>query len=129
MLANDLVLDNSSGTDITYRLVNNDQSGSRRIDIATDLRSPSLLNIRHSETGKGSSAVDRHLVQFIKTVQSSSGPVLLTVNCTVAVPRAAEVTPTMVKDILMNMMDFLSDGALSTLATSANIDALLRGES
>lgn len=37
-LANDLVLDDVSGDDVTYRLINQDASGTRRIDLATTLQ-------------------------------------------------------------------------------------------
>lgn len=130
MFASDLVLDDQSGDDITYRLTSQDGSGSRRIDVSTNLTSPAFLNIRHSVTGKGADAVDRHLVQFVRTVQTSAGKALtLTTNFTVAVPRDPAVTIQMVKDQITNLVDLLSDGAIASLATMANVESLLRGES
>jgi hypothetical protein len=126
----DIVLDDVSGDDITYRLKGRDANGSSRIDIATNLAEPALLAIRHQVSGKGVDAVDRHLIQFTRTKNDSNGiPRTLTVNLTVAVPRNAVITSTIVKDQIMNLLDLMSDGALTSLATSANIDSLLRGES
>jgi len=128
-LANDLVLDDVSGDDVTYRLINQDATGARRIDLATTLQSPGMFTIKHSLTGKGVQAVDRHLVQISRTIQTSSGPVAAVFNFTMAIPRAAEVTPTVVKDAVANLVDFLADGQITSLATTANLEALMRGES
>lgn len=126
----DIVLDDVSGDDVTYRLVTRDGNGSRRIDIATDLTQPAHLAIRHSVAGSGADAVDRHLVQFTRTLNDSGGtPRTLTVNLTIAVPRNAVITSTIVKDQLANLVDLLSDGAITTLASTNNISSLLRGES
>lgn len=126
----DLVLDDVSGDDVTYRLVSRDGSGSKRIDIATDLSQPAHCSIRHSVAGSGANAVDRHLVQFTRTLNDSAGvPRTLTVNLTVAVPRNAIITVAIVKDQICNLLDLLSDGAVASLASSNNISSLLRGES
>lgn len=129
MFANDLVLDGASGADTTYRLQSYDgNGGSRRIDTATTLAAPSVLTIKHSTSGKGTAAIDRHLVQIQKTITGSQGPVTLTCNFTVAVPRDVAVTPTIVKDAIVNIVDLLTDGQIASVATTANIDSLLRGE-
>lgn len=126
----DIVLDDASGDDVTYRLTSSDANGTKRIDIATTLAAPAFLAIRHSQAGKGADTVDRHLVQFTRTLVDSNGlPRTLTVNLTIAVPRNAVITSQIVKDQIMNLLDLMSDGALTTLATSANIDSLLRNES
>lgn len=126
----DLVLDDVSGDDVTYRLVSRDGNGSRRIDIATNLAQPAHLAIRHSVNGSGASAIDRHLVQFTRTLNDAAGiPRTLTVNLTVAVPRNAIITDQIVKDQLANLVDLVTDGAVASLATTNNISSLLRGES
>jgi hypothetical protein len=128
--SSDLVLDDASGDDITYRLTGTTANGSKRIDIATTLAAPAFLNINHAVSGKGADAVDRHLVQFQRTIVDSAGtPRTLTVNFTVAAPRSSAITSTVIKDQINNLLDLMSDGALTTLATSNNIDSLLRGES
>lgn len=126
----DLVLDDVSGDDVTYRLVSTDAGGSKRIDIATNLTAPAFLAIRHSTSGKGADAVDRHLVQFTRTVADSEGtPRTLTVNFTLAVPRSSVITATIIEDQVANLLDLLMSGGLTTLASVANIESLLRGES
>jgi len=131
MFASDLVLDDADGTDVTYRLRSQDATGSIRIDTATDLRSPGLLTIRHSVAGKGADAVDRHLASITRTLVDTTGKqVTLTVNFTLAVPRNSVVTNQIVYDAVANMLDFLSDGALTTaLSDTDAIQSLLRGES
>lgn len=131
MFASDLVLDDADGTDVTYRLRSQDATGSVRIDTATDLRAPGLLTIRHSVTGKGSDAIDRHLVSLTRNIVDATGKLnVLTVNFTLAVPRNSAVTNQIVYDAVANMLDFLSDGALTTaLSDTDAIQSLLRGES
>jgi len=126
----DLVLDDVSGDDVTYRLTSRDGSGSKRIDVATTLSEPAFLSIRHSASGKGSDIVDRHLVQFTRTKNDSNGtPRTLTLNLTVAVPRNSAITSTIINDQIMNLLDLMASGGLASLASTANIDSLLRGES
>lgn len=129
MLANDIVLDKADGTDVTYRMVSQDTTGTRRIDIASTLALPATLVIKHSTSGKTPLLVDRHLVQVNKTVASALGSVPITANFTLTVPRDAAVTSTIVHDVVSNLLDFLDDGLLTGFASTANIDAILRGES
>jgi len=129
MLANDLVLDNAGGADVTFRLVSQDGAGSRRIDIASTLALPSALVIKHSTTGKSPNVVDRHLIQLNKTVPTALGSVTMNANFTLTIPRDAAVTSAIVHDVISNMLDFLSDGGLTGFASTANVDAVLRGES
>lgn len=129
MLANDLTLDKADGTDVVFRLVSQDQSGTRRIDIASSLALPATLVIKHSTTGKSPNVVDRHLVQLNKTVPTALGSVTLNANFTLTVPRDSAVTSVIVHDVVSNMLDFLSDSALTGFPATANVDAILRGES
>lgn len=126
----DITLDDASGDDVVYRLVSQDTQGTRRIDVATTLAAPAYLAMKHSTAGKSGDMVDRHLVQFNRTLVDTNGvPRTLTVNLTLAVPRSSIITSQIVKDQVMNLLDLMSDGALTSLATSANIDSILRGES
>lgn len=129
MLANDITLDKKDGTDVIYRLVSSSPDGSRRIDVASNLALPATLVIKHSVTGKSPALVDRHLIQLNKSVTSTTGIATLNCNLTVTVPRDVAVTPTTVYDVICNLIDLLTDGATTGLATTANIDAILRGES
>jgi hypothetical protein len=130
MLANDIVLDKTDGTDVTFRLVNSTSDGSRRIDIASTLALPATLVIKHSTSGKPPNLIDRHLVQVNKTVATATGVAVVTGNLTFSVPRDVAVTSTIVHDVITHLIDLLTDGALITgLAVTVNIDSLLRGES
>ena len=129
MLANDITLDKKDGTDVVFRMVSQDQNGTRRIDIASTLALPSVLVIKHSVSGKAPNIVDRHLIQLNKTVATALGTVPLSANFTLAVPRDIAVTSAMVYDVVSHIVDFLTDGTQTGLAVTANIDAILRGES
>jgi len=128
--SDDLVLDDADGTDITYRLTSRDGNGSKRIDIATDLRNPGLLRISHSVSGKGADAIDRHLVQLTRTLTNTVGiQRTLTANFTLAVPRDTVITNQIVYDAVANILDLLSDGGLTTaLSDTDAVQSLLRGE-
>jgi hypothetical protein len=129
MLSSDITLDKKDGTDVVFRLVNSSADGSRRIDVASSLALPNTLVIKHTQSGKAPNIIDRHLVQLNKAVATSTGSVVLNCNFTIAVPRDVAVTPTMVYDVICHIVDLLQDGAVTGLATTANIDSLLRGES
>ena len=129
VLANDLTLDRADGTDVVFRMVSQSPDATRRIDIASTLALPTVLIIKHSTSGKLPNVVDRHLVQVNKTVPTTSGTSTVNCNFTVTVPRDVAVTPTVVHDVISNVIDFLTDLSSTGLATTANIDALLRGES
>lgn len=124
-----LTLDDASGDDVTYVLTKTNGDGTTRIDSAASLALPSVLNIKHSVAGSGVNAVDRHLVQIAKTVSATPANVQVIANFTLAVPRNIAVTAEMVYDVIANVMDFLQSGGFTTLASTTNIDALLRGES
>jgi hypothetical protein len=130
LFAADIVLDDVSGDDATYRLVSSEKDGSKRIDIATSLASPAHLAIRHSVSGSAGNSVDRHLVQFTRTFQDDLGkPLTVTTNFTLAVPRNVAITAGDVADEVARLIDFLSSGGVATLASTVNIESLLRGES
>jgi hypothetical protein len=130
MFTDDLALDDKSGDDVTYRLFRSDAQGTSRIDIATTLTQPALMQIKHSTSKSGSVTIDRHLVQFARTLVDSNGvPVTLVVNFTLAVPRSTVITSQIVYDQVVNLADFLTDGQLASVSATTNLDALLRGES
>lgn len=127
--ADTLTLDDASGDDVSYSKIAPLGGGSRRIDTATTAAAPAILAVKHSASGKGVDTIDRHLVSFTRTVADSNGvPRTLTVNFTVAVPRNAAITSQMIYDQVSNMVDFIMSGGFTTMASTANIDALLRGE-
>lgn len=124
-----LTLDDMSGDDIAYVLTKTAADGTTRIDDQTTLSLPGLLNIKHSTSGNNGQAVDRHLVQISRSVSATPANVAVVANFTLAVPRNVAVTNQIIYDVVSNILDFLMSGGLTTLASTTNIDALLRGES
>jgi hypothetical protein len=98
------------------------------MDQASTLAEPAVLRIKHSVTGKGSAAVDRHLVQIARTEADSSSSATAIVNMTLTVPRSSLITNQIVYDMVANLLDFVMAGGLSTLTTT-NIAKLLLNES
>jgi len=129
--ANDLVLDDASGDDITFTLVQTgDRTGNSRHDISSTISTPRVLNIKHTQSGNlKDGIVDRHLVQILHTVDGGSGPKQVSVNFTVTVPRDPAVTQGIVHDDVAIIVDLLTDGALVNPMTAVNLARLLRGES
>jgi hypothetical protein len=129
MLSNDLTLKNAGGTDVVYRLVSQDQAGTRRIDIASTQALPATIAIKHSVSGKPPLLVDRHLVQLNKAIATATGTTTVNANFTLTVPRDVAVTQTHLRDIVSNLLDLLTDGTYTGTATTPTLDAILRGES
>jgi len=88
-----------------------------------------VLRIKHSTTGKGLDAVDRHLVQIARTEASDGSSATAIANFTITVPRSSLITNQIVKDMVANVLDFLSDGALTTPWSATNVNKLLLNES
>lgn len=131
MFTDNLVLDDASGDEVTYSLIlNGSGDGSKRIDIASTLSEPGILQIKHSVAGAGPNAIDRHLVQISRTLVSAGVPRTLVVNFTIAAPRDVVITNQLVFDTVSNMVDFLSDGSFSSsgIGGTTNLVSLLRGE-
>lgn len=130
-LASDLVLDDADGTDVTYRKTASLSNGSEWIDVATNLTEPGRMKILHSSNGKGSDVVDRHLVSFSRTLVDATGsPRTVTLNFTMSVPRSTVITGQIVYDAVGNLVDLLSNQALTTaLSDTTAIAQILRGES
>lgn len=129
MLSSDLTLKSATGSDVIYRLISQDSTGTRRIDIASTLALPAVLSIKHSVSGKSPNVTDRHLIQLNKTVATATGTTILTVNFTLTVPRDVAVTPAILHDAVSSILDLLTDGTYTGTATTPTLDAILRGES
>jgi len=125
-------LDDASGDATTYALISRDGTGTVRRNTATTNSEPGLMAIRHSASGKKMDVIDRHLVQFSKTVTDDGGiPRTATVNLSFIVPRHDAITDEMVIDIASNAIDFVSGGGFgdSGITSTATLVQLLRGES
>lgn len=130
MLTQNLVLDNAEGTDVTFNLQAYLPDGARRIDITSTPTEPRLLEIRHSTSGKGSSAVDRHLISSSVTKRNGAGvPQKGVVNLTFTVPQDVIITQSDIKNALAAILDVIFDGTMTSYTSTTNLSAILRGES
>jgi len=127
------VLDARDGSDQTFALIGEDQTGSKRIDTASTLTEPRTLVVKHSTSGTGTAAIDRHLIQSSVTKINSSGVARTgTVNLTIAMPRDTVVTAALIEDCIANIVSLICNHAFSATTGFTNttvIDQLLRGES
>jgi hypothetical protein len=123
-----LTMDDASGDDVVYNLTSTGQTGTTRLDAATTLAAPGVMKIAHSTSGKGKTAVDRHLVQMTRTFVDSTSEATLVVNFTLQVPRSTLITEQVIYDQVSNLLDFLAAGGIATVTTT-NIQKLIRGES
>lgn len=131
MLTNNLTLDGATGTEVTYNLISQDSTGTRRVDTASTLAEPSVLQIKHSVQGSGADAVDRHLISLSANKLSSGKPRAAVINFTAAVPRDSVITSAIVLDLIAQLVDLITDGGFSGsgFAGTTNLTAFLRGES
>lgn len=126
-----LTLDDASGDATTYVLLSQDATGTRRLNSASTSAEPSALVIKHSSSGSGVNAVDRHLVQFsITKLDANDIPRSGIVNFTLAVPRATVITSAMIIDLVSNLIDLIADGGFSDTGIGGTValTQLLRGE-
>lgn len=123
-LASNIVLNDGQTTPVahTFSATKVAPDGTERIDTATTIVEPSLFVIKHSPSGKGATVSDRHLCQLSLTKKDALGvSQTLVTNLTVAVPRNVVITRAMINDHLAYVKNFI--------ATSTNVDAILRNES
>lgn len=129
MFANDLVLDAVDGTDVTYRLIKNAPEGTIRVDLTSSPADTTNFQIRHSVSGKGSAAVDRHTVTIARNYDTGTAIANKFVSFTLGGNRNTALTNADLYDLACNLIDFIASGAITTLASTANLEALVRGES
>jgi hypothetical protein len=133
MLTANLSLDDATGDEVAFNLQAYLPDGARRIDITTTPTEPRLLEIKHSQSGKGAAIVDRHLISASKVVDdaTSGGPKKAVVNFTISLPRTASLVAADVHDLIAVIIDLVSDGGFSGsgLAGTTNVASILRGES
>jgi hypothetical protein len=102
--------------------------------VATEgtLAEPIEMKISHSTSGKGEAIVDRHLVQFTRTVVDAVGvPRVAIVNFTIAMPRST--VSGLDAGLLTNALwEFIRDAGGNETADAVDTDKLaqlMRGES
>lgn len=110
-------------SEVTWSVIKSTNDGKVRMNVATDLSTPELMTIRHSQSGKGPSAVDRHNIVISRTEKDSETGQLSTasVSVTYTVPRSGLFTQTEVERLNTMIQE--------TIAEGTNLARLLRGES
>jgi hypothetical protein len=132
-LSSTQTLKDRTNADRTFLETSRDGQGASRLDSATTLAEPARLEIKHSTSGKGSAAVDRHLIQVTRTkLNSTTGePVRSSINLTINVPRDSTITSNMIEDDISALIRFIAGTNYDPTADYSNTTllALMRGES
>jgi len=131
-LSDSLTLENAFNTNNTFSRTKSSPDG-EWVDTASTPAEPRGLKVKHQVSGKGSNAVDRHLIQVYKTkVSTTDGqPKTAVVNITMNLPRDAILSSTDVYNLFMNAVELIAAsqfGPLITALTLTNFDKILRGE-
>jgi hypothetical protein len=119
----DITLTGTAAATYTYSQISLEGAKSIRKDSTRDLGTPRSMVISHSVSGKGMTAVDRHLVRLNLVEEDTGSEEIATVGSSVYVvieaPRRI-VTSAMLQDQVDQMVDFLT--------TEGNLDKLLNSE-
>lgn len=121
MLSDNITLADASAANKTFNLVSQTGSERKRFDIASTLSAPRTMLVRHAVTGTGTDKSDRHSVSFQKiAVGADANPKTILASFSLVIPQDTSVAA-QIDDLVAFVKNFL--------ATSANIDAIKRGES
>lgn len=108
MLTQNLALDSSTGTEATFNLQSYATDGAVRIDVASDNSRSQFLEVRHTASGKGVAAIDRHLISAYAVELDGAGvPYKATVNLTIAKPRNAVFSTVEIADLVSYIVDLI----------------------
>jgi hypothetical protein len=132
MLTQNLTLDDASGDAVSYNLQAYLPDGARRINVSTTPTEPRVLEIKHTQSGKGSAVVDRHLVSASLTKRDAAGaPQKGIVNLTFSIPQSTAISNTDILDLFAAIVDLCADGGFgdSGFTGTTNATAIFRGES
>lgn len=131
-LSDTLSLENAFNAANSFVKTSQDANGSNYIDSASTASEPRGLKFKHSVQGKGTTAIDKHLIQaFYTKLDTEQVDHTAVVNLTVSMPRNSVITSTIVYNLIANLIDFLMSGVFATSVTAlttTNVDKILRGE-
>lgn len=125
-----LVLKDEFGSIIgTFNLVAKDLALTSRVLADSTAAQPCHLHTRH-QMGSGVKALDRHTVSLQETLlDSQNNPFQMTTSISWIIPRTELFGPPRVRRNTQLLMAYLSDSYQGPNISSANLSALLRGES
>lgn len=116
----DLTFNNSVPAAVTYSFISSAGGKTIRKDSTRPIEEPAVMTVSHETAGKGTSAVDRHLVRLDLTELDGDGVTAATgsVHVVLTVPRKI-ITAAIIQDLVVQMKNYL---------TSGNVTKILNGE-
>lgn len=110
MFAFDITLAGDSSSTRTYSLTGVVDGNSARSNPVAPVNAPESLIIKHGESSRDGTTLDRHLVRFDLTKVNGAGvPLKGSLYVTIEVPRDTVFTSTIIKDMRTQMSNFLTD--------------------
>jgi len=118
----DIILTKADGsTDVTYKPQSNQGATKVYANESAGLVEPETLRINHQLRPVGAKGTDRHTITLQKLVvdDTTNQNLVLTMDVKFAIPRSAEITVAMLKDMVAQMTSYLN--------RSANLTSLYNG--
>lgn len=128
-IASPITLDDVAGNAKSFQRLSTTAAGSDWIRTDTNLTEPVKMAIKHTVSGSGANAVDRHLIQVTLVKVDAAGiPRTVVVNLTIQRPRSASVSDTNVKDAVAHVANLITDNQLSAgITATTNLADLFIG--
>lgn len=133
MLTNPLLLKNHTPTELSFEVLTDIPSGTRRYNPAATALEPIFLDVQHYSSTSKAVVTDRHVSKVVLRKKNAAGvDTDITVTTTVSVPRDVVITEALVKDAVVISCNLWAQysGAVSALQVHpTNFTKLSRGES
>jgi hypothetical protein len=117
-----IIVTKSNGTtDITYSLQSNSDGKMIFANVSAGLTTPETLRVQHFLRPVGQKGTDRHQIVFTKAVleTTTNNYLQLIASLQLSVPRSADVTLAMLKDIIAQLTSYVN--------LTANVTSLMNG--
>lgn len=112
-----IILTKSDGTtDVTYTLQQANGAQMNYSNVAAGLVEPESLRIQHFLRPSGAKGSDRHQIVYTKSIVEDTTNQYLSMIGSIqfSVPRSAEITLTMFKDMVAQLTSYLNRGSVLT---------------
>jgi hypothetical protein len=106
-----IIVTKSNGTtDITYSLQSNSDGKMIFANVSAGLTTPETLRVQHFLRPVGQKGTDRHQIVFTKAVleTTTNNYLQLIASLQLSVPRSADVTLAMLKDIIAQLTSYVN---------------------
>jgi len=117
-----IIVTKSDGTtDVTYTLQKQEGAAAVFGNTSSGLVEPETLRVAHFLRPQGAKGTDRHQVTFQKAIveDATNNFLVLSASLQISVPRSADVTLAMVKDLIAQMTSYVNK--------TANLTSLYNG--